>query len=356
MRIKWVACGIVLLAALGAACSKKAAVAGAPGQVESQLNVYNWTYYTPSSIIEKFENEYKIDVIYDEYASNEEMFAKLQSGASGYDLVFPSADFVSIMIKEGLLQKIDKTRLKNLGNIDPVILQKATYDPGMDYSIPYYWGAAGITVNTSKVPDFDRSWSIFGRSDLAGRMTMLDDMREVMGDALVTMGLSVNSTDAGAIGRATDMVLNRWKPNLVKFDAEAFGKGYANGDFWVVQGYSEVVFEEIGDNAELLKNTVFFIPIEGGPAYIDSMCLLKGAPHPNAAHLFIDFIHRPEIYAEFVNYFGLPATVNVPAREFVEGTPAYSAADLERTEVKDDLGADVELYNSAWFDKIRIGE
>jgi spermidine/putrescine transport system substrate-binding protein len=86
------------------------------------------------------------------------------------------------------------------------------------------------------------------------------------------------------------------------------------------------------------------------------MCILKGSPHPNNAHKFIDFIHRPEIYAEFVNYFGLPSTVNVPARKFVEGTPAYSAEDLARTTVKDDLGEAVSYYNDEWFNKIRIGE
>jgi spermidine/putrescine transport system substrate-binding protein len=260
------------------------------------------------------------------------------------------------MIADGLLEKIDKSKFSNLGNVDPLVLQKAAYDPNMEYSIPYYWGAAGIAVNISKVPNFERGWAIFGRTDLKGRMTMLDDMREVMGDALVHLGHSVNSKNPDEITAAKNLINNTWKPNLTMFDAESFGKGFAAGDFWVVQGYAEVVYEEIAGDEEMLRNTVFFIPPEGGPAYIDSMCILKGAPHRNLAHTFIDFIHRPEIYAEFVNYFGLPATVNIPAREFVEGTPAYSAADLVNTTIKDDLGEAVELYNATWFDKIRIGE
>jgi spermidine/putrescine transport system substrate-binding protein len=348
--------GLVLLAAAGflGSCSKKTDATG--DKLEDRLYVYNWTYYTPPSIIEKFEKEYGVTVYYDEYSSIEDMYAKIQSGGSGYDIIFPSADYVSIMIAQDMLEKIDKSKLSNLGNIDPVILQKASYDPGMDYSIPYYWGASGIIVNTAHVPDFEKSWTIFGRKDLKGRMVMLDDMREVLGDALATLGYSINTKSRVEINLAADMVVNEWKPNLVKFDAEAFGKGYANGDFWVVQGYIETVMEEVGDNEELRNNTAFFIPREGGPAYLDSMCILKGAKNINLAHKFLDFIHRPEIYAEFVNFFGLPATVNIPARALVEGTPIYTPEDLAPTEIKDDVGEALDLYNNVWFDRVRIGE
>jgi spermidine/putrescine transport system substrate-binding protein len=346
---------LVLLATL-CGCSKKKDSAQASGGASTRLYIYNWTYYTPDSVIEKFEKEYGIEVIYDEFASNEEMYAKLQAGGTGYDIIFPSGDYVSIMIDQNILEKIDKSRLSNLGNIDPLVLQKATYDSAMDYSIPYYWGAAGIAVNTAKVPDFERSWSIFGRGDLKGRMTMLDDMREVLGDALVYLGYSVNTSNPAEIALARDLVNNSWKPNLTKFDAEAFGKGYANGDFWVVQGYAEVVYEEIADNAEMLKNTVFFIPPEGGPAYIDSMCILKGAKNLELAYKFIDFIHRPEIYAEFTDAFGFPATANIPARDLKADEPLYTAEDIASTELKDDVGEALELYNDAWFNSIRVGE
>ncbi|MDR2398354.1 MAG: extracellular solute-binding protein [Spirochaetaceae bacterium] len=321
----------------------------------NRLYIYNWTYYTPPSIIEKFEKEYGVTVIYDEFASNEDMYAKIQAGGSGYDIVFPSGDYVSIMSRQGMFEKIDRSKLSNLKNIDPLVLQKAAYDPDMEYSVPYYWGAAGIAVNTAKVPDFEKSWSIFSRTDLRGRMTMLDDMREVMGDALVYLGYSVNTTDDAAIEAAKNLINQEWKPNLVKFDAEAFGKGYANGDFWVVQGYAEVVYEEIADNEQLKRDTVFFIPGEGGPAYIDSMCILKGAKNIDLAYKFIDFIHRPEIYAEFADYFGFPATANVPARQYQKVTPYYRTEDLATTELKDDLGPALDRYNDAWFNSIRIG-
>jgi spermidine/putrescine transport system substrate-binding protein len=225
----------------------------------------------------------------------------------------------------------------------------------MRYSVPYYWGAAGIIVNTARVRDFERSWSIFGRSDLRGRMTMLDDMREVMGDALVHLGYSVNTKNPREIEAARNLINNEWKPNLTKFDAEAFGKGYANGEFVVVQGYIEVVMEEIIDNEQLVKDTLFFIPPQGGPGYIDSMCILKGARNKELAHKFINFIHRPEIYAEFCDFFGFPSAVNVPARQRLQGPTYYQVSDIADTELKFDLGEALGLYNDAWLNSIRAG-
>ncbi|MDR0403111.1 MAG: extracellular solute-binding protein [Treponema sp.] len=344
----------VVLAAAGLA----AALLGCTGRSENArpesttLYIYNWTYYTPASVIEKFEKEYGVRVIYDEFDSNEAMYAKLQSGASGYDIVFPSQDFVSIMIKQNMFEKIDKSKLFNLGNISPQVLERTTFDPDMEYSVPYFWGAAGIAVNTARVPEFERSWSIFGRDDLRGKMTMLDDMREVMGDALVHLGYSVNSKNPAEVAAAYDLVNNVWKPNLVKFDAEAPGKGFATGDFWVIQGYVEMVYEEISE--EQKKNTVFFIPPEGGPGYIDYMCILKGARNIDLAHKFIDFIHRPEIYAEFCDAFGFPATANPKAAALKQEEPLYPADSLLGMELKYDLGEALEMYNTAW-ENIKVG-
>ncbi|GHT65647.1 spermidine/putrescine ABC transporter substrate-binding protein [Spirochaetia bacterium] len=319
------------------------------------LYLYNWTYYTPDSVIEKFEKEYGVTVNIDFVDSNESMYAKIKAGGTDYDIVFPSGDYTFIMIKKNMLEKIDKSRLSNLQNIDPAVLQRATYDPTMEYSVPYYFGAAGIAVNTAQVPNFERSWSIFGRSDLKDRMTMLDDMREVLGDALTYLGYSVNTKNPAEIEAAKNLVNNSWKPNLVKFDAEAFARGYADGEFWVVQGYAESVYKEIAEKEQLKRDTVFFIPPEGGPAYIDSMCILKGSKHVDLAHQFIDFIHRPEIYAEFIDTFGFPSTVNIPARALKKGPSWYTAEDLTRTTLKDDLGEALDIYNEAWFDSIKVG-
>jgi spermidine/putrescine transport system substrate-binding protein len=316
------------------------------------LYLYNWTYYTPDSVLRQFEAEYDCTIVYDTYASNEELYAKLLTGGVGYDIVVPSGDYVSIMMAQNMLEPIDHSKLSNLGNIDPAVLEKTTYDPNMQFSVPYYFGAAGIAVNTARVPVYEKSWSIFGRTDLAGKMTMMDDMREVLGDALAHLGDSVNTSNPVELEQARLLVLDQWKPNLVKFDAEAFGKGFADEDFWVCQGYAEVIYEELPAGRE--SNTAFFIPPEGGPGYIDSMVILKGAKHKDLAYKFIDFIHRPENYVEFLMYFGFPSTVNVPARKLVTGTPMYRENDVLRCELKQDLGDYLQNYYSAW-QTIKVG-
>jgi spermidine/putrescine transport system substrate-binding protein len=329
------------------ACAPKAAV-----PAKRTLYIYNWTYYTPDSVIASFEKEAGCKVVYDSFPSNEEMFAKLKAGGSSYDICFPSGDYVSIMIKEGMLAPIDKTKIPNFGNIDPAVLARCDFDPGNVYSVPYYMGAAGVAVNKAKVGNFDRSWSIFSRKDLAGRMTMLDDMREVLGDALAYEGKSVNSVNDADLALATKVVNDEWKPNLVKFDAEAFAKGFAAGEFWVVQGYAESIYAEL--DASKRKDVEFFIPREGGPMYIDSMVVLKDSKNKDLAMAFIDYIHRPAIYAEFLDSFGFPATVDPAAAPLKKGPEWYKAEDLAPCELKEDVGADLEKYNKAW-QAIRFG-
>lgn len=340
--------------ALGATMLLAIATTGCAKKNEQTLYLYNWTYYTPDSVIEKFEKEYGVKVVYDDYASNEDMYAKLKAGGSGYDIVIPSGDYVSIMKSQGMLEKIDLAKIPNAKYFRPEVLAKATYDPTMEYSVPYYMGAAGVAVNLEKVPEYTESWNIFARKDLAGRMSMMDDMREVMGDALAYLGYSVNTTNQDELDKAYKLINDQWKPNLVKFDAEGFAKSFASGEFWVVQGYAEAIYAEVP--AERRDKVAFFIPKnEGGPMYIDSMCIPKGAKNIELAHKFIDFILKPEIYAEFLDTFGFPATIHAEADKFQKVTPWYTADALVKTELKADLGANLELYNQIW-QKIRFTE
>ena len=343
--------GVVVAAALALALGMAACSKAQSGP--KKLYIFNWTYYTPDSVIKAFEKEYGVEVVYDSFASNEEMFAKLKAGGASYDIAFPSGDYVSIMIKEGMLAPLDKSKIPNLKNIDPSVLARCSFDPGNKYSVPYYMGAAGIAVNKTKVANYEKSWAIFGRKDLKGKMTMLDDMREVMGDALAHLGYSVNTQDDAQLARAEKLINDEWKPNLLKFDAEAFAKNFAVGDVWVAQGYAENIFAEYDPTKR--ADVDFFIPAEGGPMYIDSMVILKGSKNVDLAHKFIDFIHRPENYAAFVDAFGFPSTVNVPARALKKGDMWYKVEDLAKCETKDDLGAGLDKYNAIW-QGIRVGQ
>ncbi|QTQ13437.1 extracellular solute-binding protein [Treponema parvum] len=329
-------------AILSVSCSKKTSETA-----NKTLYLFNWTYYTPDSLIKKFEKEFDVTVKVDTFDSNEVMYAKLKAGAKGYDITFPSQDYASIMIKQGMLKEIDIEKFPNSKYINPKVLEKATYDPTMKYGVPYYMGAAGVAINKQKVAYYEKTWGLFGRTDLKDHMTMMDDMREVLGDALAFQGKSVNTLDDKEIEAAKDLVINSWRPNLIKFDAEGFGKSFASGDFWVCQGYAEVVFGEVPEEKQA-DMVDFFIPKEGGPMYIDSMVILKGAKNYELAMKFINFIHEPENYAIFLDEFRFPCYVNTEAEKFRKTKPMYDAEEMDPCELKEDLGEGLEKYNSAW--------
>lgn len=316
------------------------------------LYVYNWCYYTPEDVIKDFEEKFncKVDLSY--YESNEEMFAKLMCGATGYDIVVPSQDYASIMIKLDMLEKLDHSKIPNIKYINPDLIKKIDYDPNLDYGIPYYFGAAGISVNKKKVKDYPRDWSIFERTDLKNRMTMMDDMREVIGAALVHSGYDVNSVDDKELTQASNLVSKKWKPNLAKFDAGNFGKAFAAGDFVVCHGYVEVVAGELNEK-EIEDTLDFFIPEEGGASYMDSLCIMKDAPHKDLAHEFINFIQQPENYAKFLDYFQFPDYVNPEADKFRTTIPLYEASQMDNCTLKNDLGEDLERFNEYW-EKVRF--
>jgi len=330
------------------------ALALAAGSCERRptLRIYTWPVYLPESIVRQFEQEFGVRVTVDYYASNEEMLAALHAGGIGrgrrtFDIAFPSGDFLPIMAREGWLMPLDHGLLTNMENIDPVVLAKSA-DPYMEFSVPYFYGAAGILVNTAMVPDFEECWSIFARADLAGRMGMLDDKREVIGAALSHLGFSVNSSSPAEIAAARDHVINYWRPNLASFDSEAFGVNFANGDLAVAHGFPEVVFAEIYGNEQLMRDTAMFIP-PGSPAYIGSMVILRGTRSFELAHKFMSFIHRPEIYAEFADAFSFPASANVPARALTATVPIFTVEQLYYTELVHDVGSDAfRLFEEAW--------
>jgi len=338
---------LVLLPILFLGCNKSSS-STSKSSSDRKLYIYNWSYYTPDSVIASFEKEYNCEVVLDYFASNEEMYAKIKASGTGggYDIIFPSGDYVSIMAKQDMLEKIDLAKFPNKKYLTPLVLEKATYDPDMEYSVPYYMGAAGVAVNKKNVATYERTWNIFGDKRLAGRMCMMDDMREVLGDALKYLGYSVNTSNGKELEEARVLVKNQWKPNLVKFDAEGFAKSFASGEYYVTQGYAEGIFEELPE--EKWGDVDFFIPEAGGPMYIDSMCIPKGAKHYDLAMDFINYIQDPKNYALFLDRFHFPSSVNTDAEQFRTTKPFYTIDDLKNCELKDDLGQDLDKYNTAW--------
>ena len=314
------------------------------------LKLYSWTYYTPTDVVAEFEKEFDCKVVVTEYDSNETMFNKLiNGGAKSFDIVVPSQDYVSIMLQKKMLQPIHQSKFTNRDKINPKLLEKISYDPKMTYAVPYYFGAAGICVNKKKVPNssYERSWNIFADPTFKGHASMMDDYREVMGDALSYKGYSVCTTNDNELDEITEMIRTKWIPNIVKFDAEGFGKDFARGDLWLCQGYAECVYGEVPEERQE-EMIDFFIPPEGGPMYVDSMVILKNARHYDLAMKFINFIHRPEEYVKFLDEFRFPGFVNPAAETLRTTSPMYKAEEMEPCELKLDVGEDLETFNEYW--------
>ena len=319
------------------------------------LYLYNWTYYTPDDVIKAFEQEFDCTVKLDSYSTCDEMYAKLRAGAKGYDVVIPSNDFVSIMLKQGMLRELDQSKMTNRDKINPVVQAKMDFDPEMKYAVPYALSATGVMVNKTKVTgEYKRDYSIFSDPQFAGHATMMDEMREVIGCALVHKGYNMNSVDDSELNDAYRLISSEWKPNLTKFDAEGFGKSFASGDFWLCQGYPEIVYGEV-DESRWADTIDFFIPPEGGPATLDCMVILKDAPHYELANEFINFIHRPEMYAKFIDTFRYPCVVNTEALNYVTKQPMYNAEQAYTCTLKQDLGDNLDKYHDIW-QKIRFAD
>ena len=236
---------------------------------ENTLYVYSWADYIPQFVYSDFEKETGIKVVEDIYSSNEEMYTKIKAGGEGYDIVMPSSDYYEIMMKEDMLVKLDKSKLENTKFIDSVYMNKLKeFDPNNDYGIPYMRGITCIAVNKKFVKDYPKDYTIYDREDLAGRMTLLDDMREVFVPALALNGYKQDADSTEAMEKAKATILN-WKKNIAKFDSESYGKGFANGDFWVVQGYPDNIYREL---SEADRENVDFIVPPGDQGYssIDS--------------------------------------------------------------------------------------
>lgn len=309
------------------------------------LHIFNWTQYIPQSVYEDFTKETGIKVVEDVFSSNEEMYAKIKAGAKGYDILVPSQDYVEILKKDGLIAPIDKSKIETYKNISKIALEKLeSFDPTHEYAIPFAMGATGIIVNKKYVTEDVIDFSIFQNEKYKGRMTMLDDMRQVMTSALLTLGYSQDSRDPEELKQAKDLITT-WKKNIAKFDSESFGKGFANEEYYVVHGYTDNVYREL--TPEQKNQTVFVIPEKGGLSYIDSFVIPKTAKNPEAALKFMEYIHRPEVYAKIADTIGIPS-INTEAMKLMQTVPVYQIENLKNTETIKDIGEGLTLQQKYW--------
>ena len=321
-------------------------MAGCGGAEQKQLNVFAWANYVSDEIRSDFEKEFGARVVVDTFASNEDLLTKLQSGASGYDIIMPSDYMVGIMAKQSLLAKLDRINIPNLKNISPQFLGKY-YDPGNLYSVPYTWGTAGIAYDSSKVTPPPDSWLFLWEKRYGGRISMLNDQREVIGATLKLLGHSVNTTNPGELTAAKRMLIEQ-KP-LVKLYRSEADEILSAGDVDMAHCWSGDAFRAAGNR----PNLKYVIPKEGSTQFIDTVCIPASAPHKALAEKFINYLLRPEINAKITNFTKYGTCVGA-AKDYVSEDLRNQPGIYPSEEVLSKMESLIDLkdftvhYNRAW--------
>jgi len=320
------------------------------GPKKPTLHLYTWSDYLDPELVAAFEQANGCRVKIDTFDSNETMYAKVQAGSGGYDIIFPSSYQISLMVQNNMLQPLDKSLLPNVAANFADSYKAVILNPEMTFSVPYAVTFTGIAYRKDKVGGAEiDSWASFDNPAFKGRSSLLNDFRETLGAALKSLGYSLNSTDPEELKKACDVVL-RWKKNIAKFDNEQYKTGIANGEFVLGHGYSGDIAQVMLDDPE---NVGFAFPKEGFTAACDEMVIPKTAKELALAHAFINFLYDPENACKNIQYICAPMP-NAPgiARlpEAYRNNPAIlpPADVLVKAEVLKDLGAAQALYSKVW--------
>lgn len=321
------------------------------GQNRVVLNVFNWGDYIDRDLISKFEKETGIKVNYELYDTNESMLAKLETGGTYYDLIFPSDYVIEEMIAKGMLAKIDLSNIPNYQYIESRF-KNLDYDPNNEYSVPYFWGTLGILYNTDMVTETVNSWDILWDEKYSGKILMLDSMRDTIGVALKKLGYSVNSTNTKEIEEAKNLLIQQ-KPIINGYYVDEIVDMMINGDAALALTWSGSAMDIYWQG---IDNIQYAVPKEGANLWFDCMAIPANSQHKKEAEMFINFMLDPEHAYQNTESVGY-ATPNRAALELLkESSPevvemeAYYPSEevLQRCEVFVDLGSVKEFYNLTW--------
>lgn len=321
------ACSIAIIASLAAVTFYGEGVAAE----EKILRVYNWSDYIDPSILTDFTKETGIKVVYDVFDSNEVLETKLLAGGSGYDVVVPTGPFLSRQIAAGVFQKLDKSKLPNLANMWLEIMkQLAIYDPDNQYAINYMWGTTGIGYNAAMVKQRMadapvNSWDLVFNPDILAKfkdcgVMMLDAPDDILPAALNYLGLDPNSSKPEDIEKAGALV-EKVRPYIRKFHSSEYINALANGDICIAVGYSGDILQA-RSRAQEAKNgqeIVYSLPKQGAQMWFDEMAIPADAKHPEAAHIFLNYMMRPEVIAKASNYVSY-ANGNLASQKLLDDT------------------------------------
>ncbi|TIM31059.1 MAG: polyamine ABC transporter substrate-binding protein [Mesorhizobium sp.] len=293
------------------------------------VNVYNWSDYIDSSIIDDFTKETGIKVTYDTFDSNELLETKLLAGGSGYDVVVPTANFLARQIQAGVFQKLDKSKLPNISNMWDVVSERTTkYDPGNEYSINYMWGTVGLGYNVKKVQealgtDKIDSWDVFFNPEKLAKLKdcgvyVLDSPSDILPNAFKYLGIDPETTSPDDFAKAEEVML-KVRPYIRKFHSSEYINALANGDICLAVGWSGDVFQARDRATEANQGVeiAYSVPKEGAEMWFDQMAIPADAPHVAEAHEFLNYMMKPEVIAKASN-FVFYANGNKASQQFID--------------------------------------
>jgi spermidine/putrescine-binding protein len=270
------------------------------------------------------------------------MIAKLVAGATGYDIIVPTGYVVPVLLATGLIAPLTRKYLTNWGNVSPIFQNLAT-DPGNAHTVPWQWGTSGVAYRTDKVTVPVDSWAIFDQRALGGKMTMMDDAREVIGAMLRYRGHSLNSVDPKELAQAKLDAIAA-KPQLKAYISAPVKGQLVSGDVWLAQLWNGDTVQAQAEQPAI----AYAIPKEGCTIWNDSLCMPASARHRRAAHEWMNYILRPEVGAAISRATGY-GSPNVPAARMLERPVAFpSEEELRRLEFPVDLGEGTAVWDQIW--------
>jgi spermidine/putrescine transport system substrate-binding protein len=311
------------------------------------LNIYAWSSELPQEVVDAFQAETGIVVTVDTFDSNEALIAKLEAGATGYDLVNPSQYAVPILATGGLLLELDHSKLKNYDNLGEVF-KNVSFDVGNVTSLPYLWGTTGLAYNDECVTTPITSWSAMWDPQYTGRIYMLDNMLAAYIAGLQVNGFHANTTDPNEIAIATQSLIDQ-KTVLGGYNSTNFAELVSSGEACIVEAWSGNVVQVMNEN----PHVQYVVPDEGGSMWVDSYSITKSAVNVDAAYQFMDYLLRPEVAAKVTEVAGIATSVDASKAllppEIADNPAIFPPADrLAKTDFIVFLGDAMTYYQDGW--------
>jgi len=320
---------------------------GSSSNTNKVLYYFTWSDYVDEPLLEEFKRQTGIEVIADTFSSNEELLAKVQGGVTGYDVVVPSDFMVSIMASQDLLAEVQFDHIPNTQFLEDFLVN-LPFDPHNTFSVPYLWGTVGVGYDSAVIADPPLTWNTLWDPQFKGKISMLNDQREVFGMVLRSMGHSMNTQDPMIIEQAK-LKLIQQKPLVKSYTSEAFDHMLVSGDVVLAHGWGGPIARAMRERPSIK----YFVPIEGGTIWTDCLTILKSSPRKDLARQFINFLLETDVAVNTSNRL-LFASANRLVRERVEPEVRQNAAVyppeevIERMEWMTPVGEAIRYYDRAW--------